>query len=134
MSSTRWNVAVTVPTSASQDEINHLTVMLSMNGGEVVELTNRLVVKATSDYETDAASAVRAILYPIEAWLRLFRKVVNFYGIEVDAVQPPRSRTGVVDCPHLPPCQPYLCPKWSAALDARVERGTVSASRQGGDV
>jgi hypothetical protein len=134
MSSTRWNVTVTVPTSASQDEINHLTVMLSMNGGEVVELTNRLVVKATADEPLGAAHAVRAVLYPIEAWLRLFHKTVNFYGIEIDAARPPRSRTGVVDCPHLPPCQPYMCPTWSAALDERVERGTVGASRQGGEV
>lgn len=83
---TRWNVAVTMRTTATTDEINHLTTMLSMQAGEITELNGRLVIKATTDYEVTSADAIRTVMYPIETWLRCFSKLVNFFHVEADAI------------------------------------------------
>jgi hypothetical protein len=35
-----------------------------------------------------------------------------------------RSRTGVVTCPHLPPCEPYTCPEWIGGAQMVVSADT----------
>ena len=91
MNSTRWSVAVTIRTTATDDQINHLTNMLSMLAGEVTVLNERLLIKATTDHEHSWAEATREVLYPIEAWLRCFNKPINLVQIEADRYAPERG-------------------------------------------
>lgn len=86
MNQTRWNVAITIPTLANEAELTHLSIMLSLMQPEVISLGNSILVKATTEPEADSYAALRAVMYPVEQWLRILGKVVNYFRIEVDAL------------------------------------------------